>query len=448
MELGSWALISDVPSLVGLVPLLLYIILSFVIQDSMILPLAISMILGMIMSGNGAVAFGTNFGAEMGGTMGQIGFLVLLGGGLGGVMNKVGVTTTLCKWIIKGFHIKGKKSAILVLSLCEAVLTLVIGSAVTASAIASPFMIPVAAVFGVRPITMAVILVFPGFVGMLLSPFSAPNITAMELTGMSFGQYLGWAAGPFLVVMAIASVFICFWIEKKFENDPNAERYELTEEEKNYDVEVPPERKRSTIAFIITFIVCVAWVVINGNGMAFTFFYMILLTVIVAVLGKYRLKDAIDTFFQSAASLIQIFVVCILSQMLINTVNAMGGFEALGNLFTNFVNSGSGETLTATVAMLVGAFGINGIASTQMIVIDQLFGTVVNDIGMSQGMWALVLIAGSYLTVVLYPCMTHFSALGLFRSKDMKTLLKACWLGSAVLLVFCFLYFLIVPIFV
>ena len=74
MELGSWALISEAPSLIGLLPLLLYIILSFVIQDSMILPLAISLIVGMVMSGNGAVSFGTNFGAEMGGTMGQIGF--------------------------------------------------------------------------------------------------------------------------------------------------------------------------------------------------------------------------------------------------------------------------------------------------------------------------------------------------------------------------------------
>ena len=41
MELGTWALIQNTPSLLGLVPLIVYIVLAFIIQDSMILPLAI-----------------------------------------------------------------------------------------------------------------------------------------------------------------------------------------------------------------------------------------------------------------------------------------------------------------------------------------------------------------------------------------------------------------------
>ena len=420
MELGTWALIQNTPSLLGLVPLIVYIVLAFIIQDSMILPLAISLVVGFIMSGNGAVEFGQAFGTGMGGT--------------------------LCKWIIKGFHIKGKKSAIVILAFCQGILTLVIGSAVTASAIAAPFMIPIAAIFGVHPITLAVVMVFPGFVGMLLSPFSAPNITAMELTGLSFGQYLGWAAGPFLAVMAVMSIVLCFWVEKSMDKKADAEVYTLAEEEKNYDVAVTPERKRATIAFLVVFVACVAWVIKNGNGLSFTFFYMILLTVVVAVLGKVKLVKAIDEFVTSASKLLQIFIICVGSQMMIDTVNAMGGFDALGEIFTSFVTNGSGAGITAIIATLVGAFGISGVASTQMIVIDQLFGAIIKQVGMLPGMWALVLVAGSYLTVVLYPSMTHFSALGLFRSKDMKTLLKVCWIGSGIMLAFCFAYFMIVPI--
>jgi len=62
-------------------------------------------------------------------------------------------------------------------------------------------------------------------------------------------------------------------------------------------------------------------------------------------------------------------------------------------------------------------------------------------------MWSMVLIAGSYLTVVLYPSMTHFGALGLTRSKDMKTLLKVCWIASGIQLVFCFTYYIVLSIF-
>jgi len=447
MQLGSWALIQNTPSLIGLIPLILYIVLALIISDNMILPLAISLFVGVVMSGNGAISFGAALGAGLGGTMGQIGFLVIMGAGLGGVMNNVGVTTTLCKWIIKLFRVNSKKSAILVISFCQFILTLFIGSGVTAAAIDMPFLIPIAAIFGVRPVTLACIEVFAGFCGMLLSPFSAPNITAMELTGLSFPQYLLWGAGPYLIVMAIASTLLCFWVEKKLANDAKAERYELSDEEKNYDVELTPQRRRATIAFLIAFVCSIIYVIINGSGLSFTFTYMIMLTVIISIFGKYRIKDAIDTFFESGSKMMQIFAVCVLSQLLIDTVNIMGGFEALGNFFTSFIGGTASKSALLIISTLIGAFGISGVASTQMIVIDQLFGSMSKAVGILPGMWSMVLIAGSYLTVVLYPSMTHFGALGLTRSKDMKTLLKVCWIASGIQLVFCFTYYIVLSIF-
>lgn len=445
MELGSWALIHG-PSLLGLIPLVVYIVLSFAIQDSIIIPISIATIVGFIMSGNGAVAFGTQFGATMGSTMGQVGFLVMLGAGLGGVMSEVGVTKTLCKWIVKGFHIKTKKIALIVLSLTEVILVLFIGSGVTATAIAAPFMIPIAALFGIHPVSMAVIMAIDGFVGMLLSPFASPNIMCMDITGLSFTSFELWAALPLLIVMFVASLVVIFYVEKKYTQNENSEKYELSEEEMNYDIEVSPVAKRATIAFLITFVLCVAYVIFFGGGMAFTFFYMFLLTLIVAGFGKYNLKSAIDTFFKTAASQIQIFYVCVMSTIMIATVDAMGGFDALGTLFAGLVNGGSGVAFTGIFATLVGLFGVSGIAATQQVVIDGLFGGIVQSVGMKMGMYALVLLEGSYLTVLLYPSMTHFSALGLFRSKEMGTLLKACWAIIAVCVIFAIVYFTILSI--
>ena len=445
MELGSWALIHG-PSLLGLIPLVVYIVLSFAIQDSIIIPISIATIVGFIMSGNGAVAFGTQFGTTMGSTMGQVGFLVMLGAGLGGVMSEVGVTKTLCKWIVKGFHIKTKKIALIVLSLTEVILVLFIGSGVTATAIAAPFMIPIAALFGIHPVSMAVIMAIDGFVGMLLSPFASPNIMCMDITGLSFTSFELWAALPLLIVMFVASLVVIFYVEKKYTQNENSEKYELSEEEMNYDIEVSPVAKRATIAFLITFVLCVAYVIFFGGGMAFTFFYMFLLTLIVAGFGKYNLKSAIDTFFKTAASQIQIFYVCVMSTIMIATVDAIGGFDALGTLFAGLVNGGSGVAFTGIFATLVGLFGVSGIAATQQVVIDGLFGGIVQSVGMKMGMYALVLLEGSYLTVLLYPSMTHFSALGLFRSKEMGTLLKACWAIIAVCVIFAIVYFTILGI--
>ena len=246
--------------------------------------------------------------------------------------------------------------------------------------------------------------------------------------------------------MFVASLVVIFYVEKKYTQNENSEKYELSEEEMNYDIEVSPVAKRATIAFLITFVLCVAYVIFFGGGMAFTFFYMFLLTLIVAGFGKYNLKSAIDTFFKTAASQIQIFYVCVMSTIMIATVDAMGGFDALGTLFAGLVNGGSGVAFTGIFATLVGLFGVSGIAATQQVVIDGLFGGIVQSVGMKMGMYALVLLEGSYLTVLLYPSMTHFSALGLFRSKEMGTLLKACWAIIAVCVIFAIVYFTILGI--
>ena len=75
-----------------------------------------------------------------------------------------------------------------------------------------------------------------------------------------------------MAVMAVMSIVLCFWVEKSMDKKADAEVYTLTEEEKNYDVAVTPERKRATIAFLVVFVACVAWVIKNGNGLSFTFF--------------------------------------------------------------------------------------------------------------------------------------------------------------------------------
>ena len=81
MELGSWALVNG-PSLLGLLPLLIYIVLGMIMTKHMIVPLVIATVVGCIMSGNGAIQFGASFNTALGGLMGQIGVICLLGAGL------------------------------------------------------------------------------------------------------------------------------------------------------------------------------------------------------------------------------------------------------------------------------------------------------------------------------------------------------------------------------
>ena len=49
MELGSWALVNG-PSLLGLLPLIVYIVLGMIMTKNMIVPLAIATFVGCVMS--------------------------------------------------------------------------------------------------------------------------------------------------------------------------------------------------------------------------------------------------------------------------------------------------------------------------------------------------------------------------------------------------------------
>ena len=48
---------------------------------------------------------------------------------------------------------------------------------------------------------------------------------------------------------------------------------------------------------------------------------------------------------------------------------------------------------------------------------------------------------GSYITVVVYPSSSHFAALGISRSKEMKKLMVAAWIISGIEILFGAVYY-------
>ena len=310
MELGSWALV-DAPSLLGLIPLILYVVLSMKMTKSMVAPIAIAVFVGFIMSGNGAISFGQAIANNLGGLMGQVGLIVMLAAGLGAVMTKVGVTQTLCGWIIKAFHIKSKFSALMVISLCTFILSIAMGSGLTAAAVCVTFAIPLAATFKISKIVLSGIELFIGYAGMTLSPFSATNIAAMEITGLTFPEFFIWTALPYAIVTIVASLIVCLRADKKYSKQADVEYYELEETD---STEASQDSKRASIAFIIAFVACVIWMIIFNGGLSFTIFYMICLAFVVAIFGKYNIYEAIDTFLKQGATQFPMFITLILVQ--------------------------------------------------------------------------------------------------------------------------------------
>ena len=97
---------------------------------------------------------------------------------------------------------------------------------------------------------------------------------------------------------------------------------------------------------------------------------------------------------------------------------------------------------------LIGAFGVNGGAAAQMQIINDLFMPMIKMNGLDMRCWAIVLIAGSWLTTVIYPNVTILAPLEIARSDDFKRMMICMWLSSAVVLAFCVIAAFVLPLIV
>ena len=76
MELGVWGIIKEAPSLLALIPLILFIVLSFIEKINQNITLLISIVIGCILTGNGIPQFGKAMSSALSSSVGVIGFII------------------------------------------------------------------------------------------------------------------------------------------------------------------------------------------------------------------------------------------------------------------------------------------------------------------------------------------------------------------------------------
>lgn len=107
MELGKWTLITS-PSLLALIPLLLYLIMVFR-NKSNLAGLIVATIGAAILTGQNLKALASIFATSLGSFLGIIGLIIMFGSGLGYLMNKTKVSHTLVYWIVKRIGVNNEK---------------------------------------------------------------------------------------------------------------------------------------------------------------------------------------------------------------------------------------------------------------------------------------------------------------------------------------------------
>ncbi|WMJ83530.1 GntT/GntP/DsdX family permease [Oscillospiraceae bacterium LTW-04] len=439
--MGPYALIPE-ESLWALIPMAVYIVVSFMPKSNGLTSAFVACAAGFFLTGQTPTMFGKLVTESLGSTLGLIGLIIMMGAGLGTLMTEAGISHTMVYWIIQKIGVKTEKRAIVTVILTTTLVCGLLGTLAGGCAIIAPILIPVVAAAGLKPATVGAVFQSSGETGLIWGPFTGPTVALLAITGLSYGRMMLWAALPYGIIWLVVIYFVALKIQKDPKYD---EVYRL--EENVAEIVITPEQKRTTIAFVITFIALVIYSMFTKPGTAYTVFVVIILMLVIGLFSKKGLSDCFKQVSKGMGSMAGIFLLFILLNIMLNYVNYGGGFEALGKLFLSMIGEGS-RSLVVIFGTLVGSFGVNGGAVAQLQVTHDLFSAALESTKVPMEVWALALICGSRVTTSIYPGSNMLAPMGLARSESLKAMLLGGWAVSIASIVFIILWALIgMPIF-
>lgn len=411
----------EAPTIFGLLPLVLFVVLVFLRTHPVVAVIAAS-ILGAIMAGETPVGFAEQVNRGLGEFLAQIGLIILLGGGLGKVAEVTGVAAHMARFIILRIGVRTPNRAIISTMLTSGLMVGSLGTMAGANTVIAPVIIPVVASAGLSTSVVAAIFQGVGATGLWLGPFTAPMVTLIEITGLTYWQALIYASLPLSLAMWVAVfLFAKFTLKKSLAEHPYPEEFHRSLEELREQTP-EPRTKRATTVFIITLLaLLVAGISIQG-GVTFAVIVLTVTGITTGLAYGMTPNGIAEAYFEGAKPLIWLFLLFIFFTPFIFYVEELGGFESLRLLLEPVVSNTSG-VVTVLIATLTGIAGIPGAAVAQAVILDEMFRGVFESAGLPISLFALMILAGSQLTDFLYPVSDTLMNMGIARSKDLKRMI-------------------------
>lgn len=411
-------MIFNISPLFALVPLVIYIILAF--KDiNPVLNVVICVILSAILTNHSLLGMGAVISKSLGSFLALIGFIIMLGSALGAILKKTGVAEDIVITVMKKIGIDTEKKAIISSMITSIVLVALLGTMAGANAIIAPIIIPLVAVIGITPSALSAVLMGAGQTGLFIGPFSPQVVTIMGLTGLTYTQYLFGAGLPVAAICWVVTYFMALRIQK---STKGVYMYENIEKA-NLDYVTTKETRRATLAFLLSLLALLIYGIYAKSGSAYAVVVMFAVSIVTGIAGGLKLNDIFDTMMEGAGRMIWLFVMFVLFDPFITFVEESGAFTSLVGLLKPLLTSGSKIVFTL-VSTLTGIFGIGGAAVAQSVVMDKMFKSLAQGLGLSATLWASILLIGSQITSFAYPEADMLGQMGLARSKDLKNMVK------------------------
>lgn len=422
--------------LLGLLPLLIYIVLVFRDVD-ILTATAICVVIGAVISRQSLLSFGSALADSLGSFLALVGLIIMLGRGLGEVLNATGVSHTIVHSIIYGIGVDTERKAMMGIMAACLVIVGLLGTMAGGNAIIAPIVLPIAASVGLSRSTVGVIFQAVGEEALILGPFTPPVITLLGLTKIGYGEMLIYVCGPVAMITLVVTWFMIQRIQKRtvdthsYEQPAGIERFEPS-----------PRARLATIVFVSTFLAAVVYGIITHAPTSFVIVIMLGLALITGLVAGLRPEGILKLMVRGMAANVGLFLLFLLLDPFIIFVEKAGGFAALATLLKPLMEAGGKPAIVITGGFL-GAFGISGATVATLKLLHEMFNPLLTSHGVSMLAWSLALVVATRVHNFVFPGANMVSSLGFADSVDMKSMLRNGWIVAACQLTFLVMFSLI-----
>lgn len=412
-------MIFGLPALIGFLPLVIYLYLAFK-GKNLLSTVIICVLVGAVLTGQTPVSLSNEIANGLKSFLGLIGFIIMMGAGLGEVLTETKVARNLVEILIKKVGIKSQNQAITVTMGTSTLLVSLLGTLAGANAMIAPILIPIVASFGLTPNALAVILHGAGACGLFLGPFVPPVITLMGITGLTYGAYLANVGIPVTILVLITTYYTGKKVQKQYEG---IEVYSAEDMDRDEEFRSTPEIDKATMVFAIVMIGMLAYGIYAKAGAAYAIVVMLAVAFTTGLTAGRSMMDIIGSLTKGATRMFWLFFMFVLYDPFLKFVTMTGAFTTLGDMLKPLIEV-SGDIGFIIISTLVGIFGVSGAAVAQSVVLNDLFKNIVADINLPMTIWGTVLLIGSQITSFAYPTGDMIGQMGLARSKDLKSMIR------------------------
>ncbi len=408
--------------LVGLIPLLLYIVL--VLREMDPLPATIiCVVIGAVINAKSLVAVGTDISKALTSFLATIGLIMMLGRGLGEVLLETKVAHTLVYKIMYGIGINTQKKAMLGIMMATMVIVSLLGTMAGGVAIIAPIVNPIAAAVGLTPAVVAVLYQGVGEEALTLGPFTPPVVTLMGLTKLDYGTMLITAAIPIAVVTMIVTWCMVPRIQRR---TMDSQPVDKMVQSNVMTVNTTPQSRRATNVFIALFSVLIIYGIMIKAKTPYVITVMLGLSFVVGLVGGLKFDQVCKAIVKGMAGNVGLFFMFLLLEIFINYVEIAGGFKALTYLLMPMIDIG-GKAAVVIAGGIIGAFGISGAVVAELMTLNKIFSHLLTEYGVSMIAWTVALIVATRVTNFIIPGANMVAMMGFAQSKDLKAMMHNGW---------------------